>query len=72
MTLLQFLPSGRLGRGLYYEKRNMEIRHSDDTGCADSHCNQLRCYELHELTKNALRQGIFFLPLSGYRLKKII
>ena len=27
----------------------MEIRHSDDTGCADSHCYQLRCYQLHEL-----------------------
>ena len=51
MTLLQFLPSGRLGRGLYYEKRYMEIRHSDDTGCADGHCNQLRCYQLHELRK---------------------
>ena len=48
-TLLQFLPSGRLGRGFYYEKRDLEIRHSDDTGCADSHCNQLRCYQLHEL-----------------------
>ncbi len=27
----------------------MEIRHSDDTGCADSHCYQLRRYQLHEL-----------------------
>jgi len=42
------------GRGWNYEKRNMEIRHSDDTGCADSHCYQLRCYQLHELKKSSL------------------
>ena len=51
MTLLQFLPSGRLGRGLYYEKRHMEIRHSDDTGCTDSHCNQLWSYHLQKKKK---------------------
>ncbi len=64
MTLLQFLPSGRLGRGLYYEKGKLENYSAAD--CKHHHS----CYHrtehriVREMTPPSLLKAVPPRPLA--------